>query len=146
MSRFPSALATAAPSFPAVADGAPSIGAIETPALSRTVSNEAGGRSSANGCGRGWQAAAISAANNSAGRPLRRGTVIAARRWQAGRRNNRRRTAPDTAQAALFRQRDGGEAAPIIALSAQTGPPVAEEKILLCRRIVGGAVDGCKPK
>src|SRR5947207_6996782 len=141
MSRLPNALATAAPSFCAVAGGPPSIGAIDTPALSRTVNSDAGGRSSAKGCGSGWQAA-IKAPSHSARSPR---TLIVARRWPRDRTGTTRQTAPDRARP-LSHQRDGGEAAPVVALAAQASPAIAEEQILLSRRVVGGTLDRSEPE
>src|ERR1700694_6029791 len=72
ISRCCSALAIAAPSFSAVTRGVPSTGAIVTLTLSRRVSigDPGRGASSANGCGRGWQAAAARTAAMAARRPL----------------------------------------------------------------------------
>src|SRR3954453_14645008 len=57
MSCPSSARAVAAPSLAATAVGWPLTGAIDTPTLSGIASSSAGGRSSANGCGNGWQEA-----------------------------------------------------------------------------------------
>ena len=94
MSRLPNALATAAPSFCAVAGGPPSIGAIDIPALSRTVNNDAGGRSSAKGCGSGWHAASKAPSNSATGPRV----VIAARRSPKDRISSTRQTAPGRAR------------------------------------------------
>src|SRR6516164_1444175 len=109
ISRFCRAVASAAPSFSAVARGTPSIGAIVTLALSRNVSigEPGGGTSPAKGCGSGWQAdrARIAAVS-------------------------------DRGATGLLREDYRREAAPVSAFAAQTGPPKAEEPILFSDRIM----------
>src|SRR6516164_1498390 len=109
ISRFCRAVASAAPSFSAVARGTPSIGAIVTLALSRNVSigEPGGGTSPAKGCGSGWQAdrARIAAAS-------------------------------DRGATGLLREGYRREAAPVSAFAVQTGAPVAEEPVLFSDRIM----------
>src|SRR6516165_2468110 len=109
ISRFCKAVASAAPSFSAVARGTPSIGAIVTLALSRNVSigEPGGGTSPAKGCGSGWQAdrARIAAVS-------------------------------DRGATGLLREDYRREAAPVSAFAVQTRAPIAEEPVLFGDRIM----------
>src|SRR6516225_9656662 len=144
ISRCCSALAIAGLSFSAVARGIPSIGAIVTLALSCNVSmgEPRTGTSSANGCGSGWQpATSMAAAAAMRGECRRREPVMRAAAcrdsWiakESGARGVIR------TPALLLVERDGGEPAPVCALTAQAGAPIAEETRLLDNRIVRSAL------